>query len=101
MVPDASWAFALVVLAPLLSFLGNTVTVLVSSRVNDSRLAQQFAALIVIPFLGLVAMQFTGLLMLGPIFYVVLGLSICLTDALLFALAVKLFDRQRILSRWG
>ncbi len=45
LVPDESWLFALLVLAPLLSFFGNTITVLVSSRVSDSRLAQQLAAL--------------------------------------------------------
>jgi hypothetical protein len=101
LVPDASWVFALVVLAPLLSFFGNTVTVLVSSRVNDSRLAQQIAALVVIPFLGLTAVQFLGVLKLAPIFYVVLGVSVALADVGLFVLAVYLFDRQRILSRWG
>lgn len=101
LVPDAAWLYAVAVLAPLLSFLGNTVTVLVSSRVNDSRLAQQISALIVIPLLGLVTVQFLGILALGPLFYVVLGIGAALADAVLFALAVRLFDRQRILSRWG
>jgi ABC-2 type transport system permease protein len=101
LVPDASWLFALLVLAPLLSFFGNTITVLVSSRVSDSRLAQQLAALIVIPLLGLTAVQFTGFVFLGPAFYILLGLSIALADVALFAVAVRMFDRQRILSRWS
>lgn len=100
-VPDGSWLFAVLVLAPLLSFLGNTITVLVSSRVNDSRLAQQIAALIVIPLLGLVAVQFTGLVFVGPRFYLGLGSTVALADGVLFAVAVRLFDRQRILSRWA
>lgn len=101
LVPNVSWAFALIVLAPLLSFLGNTITVLVSSRVNDSRLAQQIAALIVIPFLGLTTVQFTGILVLGPLFYAALGLGVAVVDVTLLVIAVTLFDRQWILSRWS
>lgn len=101
LVPDESWLFALLVLAPLLSFFGNTITVLVSSRVSDSRLAQQISALIVIPLLGMTAVQFVGFVFLGPAFYVLFGLALALADGALFAVAVRMFDRQRILSRWG
>jgi ABC-2 type transport system permease protein len=101
LVPNVPWAFGLLVLAPLLSFLGNTITVLVSSRVHDSRLAQQISALIVIPFMAMATVQFTGILMLNPIFYVALGGAVGVVDVVLFGVAVRLFDRQRILSRWG
>jgi ABC-2 type transport system permease protein len=101
LIPDRSWLFALLVLAPLLSFFGNTITVLVSSRVSDSRLAQQLAALIVIPLLGLTAVQFVGFVFLRAAFYVLLGVGLALADVALFAVAVRMFDRQRILSRWG
>ncbi len=101
LLPDAAWSFAVLVLAPLLCFLGNTVTVLVSSRVGDSRLAQQLSALLVVPFLAIVTVQFVGLLFAGPWFFVWLGLGAAVLDAALFALAVRLFDRQRILSRWS
>jgi ABC-2 type transport system permease protein len=99
--PDLSWLFTVLVLVPLLCFLSNTVTVLVSSRVNDSRVAQQLSALLVIPFLGLVVLQFAGLVFLGPLFDLLLASGVALVDVLLFALAVRLFDRERILSRWG
>jgi ABC-2 type transport system permease protein len=101
LLPDGPWLFAVLVLAPLLCFLGNTVTVLVSSRVSDSRLAQQISALLVVPFMALVVLQFTGLLFLGSWFYLWFGLGAAALDAVLFAVAVRLFDRQRILSRWA
>lgn len=101
LLPDGSWAFAVLVLVPLLCFLGNTVTVLVSSRVGDSRLAQQLSALIVVPLMAIVTIQFTGFLFLGAKALLWLGFGAAAADALLFALAVRLFDRQRILSRWG
>ncbi len=101
LLPDGRWLYAVLVLAPLFSFLGCTITVLVSSRVSDSRLAQQISALVVIPILGLVAVQFGGLLFVAPSFFLVLGLTVALADLLLFFVTVALFDRQRILSRWG
>ncbi len=99
--PDGSWLFGVLVLAPLLCFLGNTVTVLVSSRVSDSRLAQQLSALIVVPLLALIVVQVTGLLFVDGRVYLWLGAAAATLDGLLFAAAVWLFDRQRILSRWG
>lgn len=99
--PDPAWSFAVLLLAPLLCFLGNTVTVLVSSRVGDSRLAQQLSALIVVPLMALVVVQFTGFLFRGPWFFLWLGLGAAALDLALFALAVRLFDRERILSRWS
>jgi ABC-type Na+ efflux pump permease subunit len=99
--PDRNWLFTVLLLVPLLCFLGNTVTVLVSSRVSDSRLAQQLSALLVVPFMALVIVQFTGLIFLGSWFYLWLGLGTALLDVVLFAIAVRLFDRQRILSRWS
>jgi ABC-type Na+ efflux pump permease subunit len=99
--PDLSWLFTVLILVPLLCFLGNTVTVLVSSRVNDSRVAQQLSALLVIPFLGLVVLQFTGVVFLGPLFDLLLAAGVAVLDVALFALAVRLFDRERILSRWS
>jgi hypothetical protein len=93
--------FVVLVLAPLFSFLGCTLTVLVSSRVSDSRLAQQISALVVIPILAMGAVQFGGLIFVAPGFYPLLGVGAALLDLLLFGLTVALFDRQRILSRWS
>jgi len=100
LLPDGRWMFVVLVLAPLFSFLGCTVTVLVSSRVSDSRLAQQISALVVIPILAMGAVQFGGLVFVSPGFYLLLGVGAALVDLMLFGLTVALFDRQRILSRW-
>jgi hypothetical protein len=68
--------------------------------VTDSRLAQQLSALIVIPVLGLGVLQFAGVVFLGPLFDLMLAAGVTALDVALFALAVRLFDRERILSRW-
>jgi ABC-type Na+ efflux pump permease subunit len=99
--PNAMWLFGVGVLAPLFAFFGNVVAVLVSARVGEARLAQQLSALVVLPFFGLVGAQFAGWLRAGAAYYATQGLVVLLLDALLLAVAVKLFDRERLVSRWS
>lgn len=99
--PDPSFLFAVLVLSPLLAFFGNCVSVLISSRVSDSRLAQSLAGLVVMPFFGVVTLQFAGLLSLGPSAHAALAVGTLAADAALLALAVRLFDRDRLLTRWA
>jgi ABC-2 type transport system permease protein len=101
LLPDGGFLFALLVLAPLLSFLGTCISVLISARVGDTRLAQSLAGLLVMPFFGLVSLQFAGLLALGPIAYASLAIGTLAADVLLLRLSVRFFDRDRLLTRWS
>ncbi len=98
--PDAAWLFATFVLSPLLALFGNALAVVVSSRVLDPRAAQNLAATTVVPLLALLVIQLAGKIALGPRFYLALALGAAAADALLVALAVRLFDRERLLTRW-
>lgn len=100
LLPNLMWTFGVGVLAPLFAFLGNSVAVLVSGRVSDSRTAQQVSGLVVMPILGLVAGQIAGWLEAGLAYYAVQGLVVLVLDVLLIALSVRLFDRDRLMSRW-
>jgi ABC-type Na+ efflux pump permease subunit len=99
--PNAMWMFGVGVLAPLFAFFGNVVAVLVSARVGEARLAQQLSALVVLPIFGMVAAQFAGWLKAGPRFYGGQGIVVAVLDIALFALAIRLFDRERLMSRWS
>ena len=98
--PDGSWLFGCLVLSPLLALFGNAMAVVVSARVLDPRAAQNIAAMTVMPLLGLVAGQLAGKVSLGPRFYFAFAAGAALADVLLFVLAVKWFDRERLLTRW-
>jgi ABC-type Na+ efflux pump permease subunit len=98
--PDGAWLFATFVLSPLLALFGNALAVVVSARVVDPRAAQNLAATTVVPLLGLLVVQLAGKIALGPRFYAVLALGALAADVLLVALAVRLFDRERLLTRW-
>lgn len=99
--PDAHFAFCLFVLAPLLSFFANCVAVAISARVGDVRLAQTLAGLVIMPIFGVLAAQFAGLLSLSGWAYPAVAVLTLAADLALLHLAVRLFDRDRLLTRWA
>jgi len=101
LLPNAMWVFGVVVVAPLYAFLGNGIAVLVSARVGEARLAQQLSALIVLPLMALVAGQLAGWLRAGASYYAVQGAVVLLLDVGLVVASIRLFDRERLVSRWS
>lgn len=100
LLPDAAWLFGTLVLSPLLALFGNATAVVVSARVLDPRAAQNLAATTVLPLLGLLVVQLAGRIALGPRFYLGLALGVAAADLALVFLAVRLFDRERLLTHW-
>ena len=98
--PNGMWLFGVGVVAPLFAFLGNGIAVLVSARVGESRLAQQLSALVVLPLMGLVGAQLAGWIRAGTSYYALLGAVVLVLDILLVVASVRLFDRERLVSRW-
>jgi ABC-type Na+ efflux pump permease subunit len=100
LLPDGAWLFGTLALSPLLALFGNAMAVLVSARVLDPRAAQNLAATTVLPLLGLLVVQLAGRIALGSRFYAALALGVAAADAALIFLAVRAFDRERLLTRW-
>jgi len=100
LLPNGLWLFGVLVIAPLFAFFGNGVAVLVSARVAEARLAQQFSALFVLPIIGLVGVQLAGLLRAGVAYYALQGAVIALVDVGLVFASLRLFDRERLISKW-
>lgn len=101
LLPDVTWAFGMGVLAPLLSLLGNGIAVAISARVDDTRFAQNLAAMFVMPFMALGGAQLAGLAQVDLTLYGLGAVALVFIDVAVFALAIRLFDRERILTRWG
>lgn len=98
--PNGLWLFGVLVVAPLFAFLGNGVAILVSARVGDSRMAQQISGLVSLPVLGMVGTQVAGVLRAGTQWYAFVALFVFVLDLLLLRASVRLFDRERLISRW-
>ncbi|HXE79882.1 MAG TPA: ABC transporter permease subunit [Vicinamibacterales bacterium] len=93
-------AAVLLFLAPATSLVALQIGVLVSSRAKDPRTAQQFSAFLILPLTALFAVQFSGAMTLTVPFVLVLASVLLAVWMLLVAIAVLLFNREAILTRW-
>jgi ABC-2 type transport system permease protein len=99
--PTADWLLAVFVVAPLLAFGSNTLTVIVSSRVRDPRAAHQFASLLLLPIIGVVLVQLARGILLGWRFWLGTALALLWLDVILLRLASRWFNREGILAKFG
>jgi ABC-2 type transport system permease protein len=93
-------AVLVVLVAPAAALVSLQAAILVSSRVNDPRTAQQFGVLIIIPLAALLVAQFSGALWLSPSLLAIGGVALLVLWLLLALASVALFDRETILTRW-
>ncbi len=94
------WWLGIIVGGPLLAILSVNFSLMVSSRVNDPRVAEQLSAVVIMPLMVLFFGQIAGFLILNTLLVIVLILLLIAVDALLVYLGVRLFQRETILTRW-
>jgi ABC-2 type transport system permease protein len=94
------WILAIVVLVPLLTLLSVNLGILISTRVNDVRVAQQIGGLVVIPVVGLGIAQVTGRVIINNDAFLQFAAVLVAIDAAVFFFARVAFQRENILSRW-
>ena len=85
---------------PMCALVSLQMAVVISSRVNDPRTAQQFGVLIVVPVTALVIGQVSGALWLSGRALVFVALGLFGVWILLTLFSVALFEREAILTRW-
>jgi ABC-2 type transport system permease protein len=74
--------------------------VMISSRVNDPRVAEQISMVVIVPVLGGFFGQIAGLFVLNKQIITIVGFVMLLLDAILFYFATRVFQREQILTRW-
>ncbi len=89
-----------VLVAPAAALVSLQSAILISSRANDPRTAQQFGVLIIIPLTAILVAQFTGAVWLSAAALGRLGLGLLGAWVLLTLLSVVIFERESILTRW-
>jgi ABC-2 type transport system permease protein len=97
---DPLWLLAVFLVGPLLAVLSVNFALIVSSRVNDPRVAEQLSAVVILPLLLLFFGQIGGLVIVNPQVVLLLAAIAAVLDAGLIYLAVQLFQREHILTRW-
>jgi ABC-2 type transport system permease protein len=99
-VTDASWLVGVFVLGPAVGLSSVVAGVIVSSRVNDARVAQQVGGIIIVPIIAVTLLQATGTLLVGAAGYLLMAAIVLVVSLLGLRAGVALFDREAILTRW-
>src|SRR5438093_10324563 len=90
----------ILLVAPAAGLVSLQSAVLISSRVNDPRTAQQFGVLIIAPLSGLFVAQLTGSFWFTARLLAAMGAGLLAVWALLLLFSVAVFERETILTRW-
>jgi ABC-2 type transport system permease protein len=90
----------LFVTAPLVTLLSLQLAVIMSSRVNDARSAQQLGALVLLPVTGLFVAQLARGFVVDTGFLLVAIPALIVIDVALLIVGVRVFGRERILVGW-
>jgi ABC-2 type transport system permease protein len=97
---DPMWLLAVLLVGPLMATLAVLVSVMVSSRVNDPRVAEQLSMVVIVPVLALFFGQVSGLFLINRQIILILAVILLVVDIGMVFLAVRLFQRETILTRW-
>ncbi len=73
---------------------------IVSSRVNDPRVAQQVGGIVIVPIIGMTLLQATGTVLVGVSGFLLLAAIVLAISVVGLRIGVALFDREAILTRW-
>jgi ABC-2 type transport system permease protein len=95
-----TWLIAIFVIGPLLAILAVNVAVMVSSRVNDPRAAEQISMVIIVPVLMIFFAQVAGLIVLNAQLMLLVAAILLVLDVVFVYLGARLFQREAILTRW-
>ncbi len=88
------------VFGPLATLVALQLAVIVSSRVQDARSAQQIGVLVILPIVGLMVTQLMGIIWLTTAWLILIAATLGVLVVLLMLFAVAIFDRESILTKW-
>jgi ABC-2 type transport system permease protein len=100
LLPNVYWVVVMGLMAPLACVMSVEANVIVSSRVNDIRAAQQIGSLIVLPIIFLVIFASTGAAGSNIFLGLAVAAALAIADVALFFLAKATFQREEILTKW-
>jgi ABC-2 type transport system permease protein len=94
------WILSILVIGPLMAILAVNFAVMVSSRVNDPRVAEQLSALLIVPLMVVLFGQLSGLILINLQLVLIAILVMILIDIGAIYLGARMFQRETILTRW-
>jgi len=99
-VTSATWLLAIFLAGPFMAVLSVNFALLISSRVNDPRAAQQISVVLILPILLVLFGQIAGFIVLNPTTMLLFILALGIIDIGVIYAGARLFQRETILTRW-
>jgi ABC-2 type transport system permease protein len=95
-----TWLITITLMTPIFTMFAVCLGIIISSKVKDPQSAQQLGSLIVLPLVGVMVGQVSGLVSVNISWVLAAALGVGLTDVFLLTIAVRLFRRETILTGW-
>lgn len=99
--PDWNAAVILLLTIPLAGIMSVEFNVIVSSRVNDVRAAQQLGSLTVLPLVAIFVLGESNAISMDPFNLLLISAFILVVDIVLSFLSRATFQREEILTKWS
>ena len=97
---DLRWLIAIFIVGPLIATLAVTFSLMVSSRVNDPRAAEQISMVVILPVLAGFFGQVAGIFVLNARLISIVAVIMLAVDVVMLFLTTRVFQREQILIRW-
>jgi len=98
--PTAEWLVVAFILSPILSFLLTMISIIVSSKSTDIRSAQGIGSVIILPIYLIIGLQVAGFFLINITYLLLACLVFFAFCPILLRIAVRIFDRENILTKW-
>ena len=95
-----TWLAGILLLGPVLAVISTMFAVFVSSRVNDPRVAEQIASVMIVPFMTVFLLSSFGVITLSLKSMLIAVMIAAVLAAGLLYLGTLIFDRENILTKW-
>jgi len=99
LLPNANWLIMIFGVAPVIAICSIGLTVIISAKVKGFKEAQQISVILLLPVLGLVFGQMSGLIILGPLVLAALIGILAVVDVAIIYAGVRMFHREEILAK--
>lgn len=97
--PSANWIALITCLSPMVTFMTVLLNVLISSRVKTYQEAQNLGGIIVLPVIGLMVGQVSGLFLVGVQLTILISLGIFILNMILLHRITKYNDRYVLFEK--
>lgn len=98
--PNWEFAIKILLIAPLAAIMTVELSIIISSRVNDVRTAQQLSILAIIPFFAIYILTETKIFTLATNTLLIIAGIVAVIVVCLFFLSRAVFQREEILTKW-